>query len=83
MSMHATGWSWGDFNFDGKINVDDYMIIDSVIARWFRSSPLPPYRCAGFRRGSDRSRRYISWLYSYRGVGAGFPENVFVYVPSK
>jgi hypothetical protein len=23
-----TGWSNGDFNYDGKINIDDYTIID-------------------------------------------------------
>jgi hypothetical protein len=25
------GWYNGDFNFDGKINIDDYGLIDSVI----------------------------------------------------
>ncbi len=31
-----------------------------------------------FNRESDKSNRYITWLYSYHGVGVGFPENVFV-----
>ena len=28
MPIGATGWYNGDFNYDGKINVDDYGIID-------------------------------------------------------
>jgi hypothetical protein len=41
----AFGWHNGDFNYDGKINIDDYGIIDGNIGA--QGAPIPTALLAG------------------------------------
>ena len=39
IGLGTAGWYNGDFNYDGKVNVDDYTIIDSNIG--IQGAPFP------------------------------------------
>jgi hypothetical protein len=46
-----TGWSNGDFNYDGKVNFDDYVVMDLN----FNQQGNSLLRAMSFLDGSDRS----------------------------